>query len=409
MEDVQPHHSAQHNADQGNLKQKRARDEDVGTSSKRSNLQTKIYAVSTSNRFELLSSHEESDNHGASETVIIPPIYVYHIDNHPEFVRKIKETVTGKFSTELKENKIKVNLETVQDFRTLTTTLEASNIQFHTYADPLSKKTSLVIKNLHVSISEDEIKSELIEKYPTLVRVTRLHGKDRKPIPVVAVEFSSLENINQILKEKYLCNSVVKFETRRKHKGPIQCSRCQDFGHSKGNCRKNFTCAICAANHLTADCKAQSSIPLCVNCKSANKPHNHRADTRSSACDYYNRICSTRKDKNPPRMNQSPQPTPTLSSQTHFPLLPQTNVIPHFNQAPQIPVHQTYAQPHNPYPNIENHHTGSTDSSNSTNFINGILTKITNYFQKVIELYIPMLIEKLKDSITASLNASFAP
>lgn len=48
---------------------------------------------------------------------------------------------------------------------------------------------------------------------------------------------------------------------------PVQCHRCQKFGHSKNNCRRSFVCLKCAGGHPTTVCnKPRNTSGMCANC-----------------------------------------------------------------------------------------------------------------------------------------------
>jgi len=61
----------------------------------------------------------------------------------------------------------------------------------------------------------------------------------------------SHENIFDL---KELDNQSVTVELQAKPFDPVQCHRCQAFGHTKNYCRRPFICMICARAHPTTMC-----------------------------------------------------------------------------------------------------------------------------------------------------------
>ena len=49
-------------------------------------------------------------------------------------------------------------------------------------------------------------------------------------------------------------------------KGPLQCKRCQRFGHTQRNCGHGPRCVACGGPHLFADCPAPRGQPRCCGC-----------------------------------------------------------------------------------------------------------------------------------------------
>jgi len=58
-----------------------------------------------------------------------------------------------------------------------------------------------------------------------------------------------------------LCGLRVTVETYVAPKGPLQCKRCQRFGHTQRNCRYTPQCVACGGSHLSGDCPAPQGQP----------------------------------------------------------------------------------------------------------------------------------------------------
>ncbi|XP_064552250.1 putative cyclin-dependent serine/threonine-protein kinase DDB_G0272797/DDB_G0274007 [Drosophila montana] len=80
-----------------------------------------------------------------------------------------------------------------------------------------------------------------------------------KPINTFEIELTKKENNTKILELKHLGSQDIKVERQRKRTDPVQCHRCQAYGHSKNYCRRQFVCLKCGCkvfkderNRLTA-------------------------------------------------------------------------------------------------------------------------------------------------------------
>lgn len=153
-----------------------------------STMQTQ-YSVPISNRFNCL---QEENNQEPIQEHQIPPIYMNATENHALLIKDISQNITPKFETQLKNNKIRIQLKTIMDFRRTVRYLLATERQFHTYNDPANKKFSIVYKNTHTSFTEDDIFKDLKNQFYSTKKVTRLY-KNNIPIPVVTAEFSGEE------------------------------------------------------------------------------------------------------------------------------------------------------------------------------------------------------------------------
>ena len=74
-----------------------------------------------------------------------------------------------------------------------------------------------------------------------------------------------------------LLHTRVKFETPRKRREIVQCTRCQRYGHTKGYCHHSPRCVKCTGNHLTPECTkiGKSADVKCVLCN-GNHPANYK-------------------------------------------------------------------------------------------------------------------------------------
>lgn len=220
-----------------------------------------------------------SQDKPSSVTPKIPPIFIHNAttSNHKEIIRDIKAIANDEFTTELKNTYLKVNLKKQEHYRALSKYYMTNMVQFHTFQNPNDKPLSVIIRNVPISLTEDEIKQELEElKYP-VKSVTRLMNRDKHPIPICAVILPSNDVSNNILQLEYLANCKVTVEIWRKQHHIPQCHNCQQYGHTKNYCAAKPRCVKCNQDHHTKDCKKDSNTkPYCVNCQGNGHPASYR-------------------------------------------------------------------------------------------------------------------------------------
>lgn len=302
----------------------------------------------------------------------IPPIYVYNASNYKTVIEDIKTVITSDdFTTQCKSNAIRINLTNTTDFRKLTAFYDEMKIQYHTFSNPDDSVLSVVIRNMPLSISVEEIKEELAKTYP-VKKVTRLLSKDKFPMPLCVVDLEPDKKGNEIFNLTKFDHSIVSVEPRRKTRDIPQCTRCQRFGHTKNYCKLQPRCVKCSQNHHYLECpKRPGEMPTCVNCGA-----NHTANYRG--CPYYTdlktKINTQQQRKKSPDTYNRPSPS---------------------NQ--QVPNTSTSSQYR--HPNNSRTNTYATAVKNEQN-------PITNIFESILNFITPYL-DQIKQFICSLFTSMF--
>lgn len=269
--------------------------------------------VSDANSLPSTSTNEPgpSTSQPSEPKIKIPPIFL-PTSNYKEVTSDLKKIVKNAFTTSSTQNKLKINLTTIDDYRTVSKLYSDNNINFYTYQDPTSRPLSVVIKNIPVSLTDDEIKEELITYNLPIQKITRLLNKNHQPTLVVAVELTNNDAGKNIFKVDKICHAIIRIEPRKNNKNIPQCYRCQRFGHTRNYCNMEYRCVKCLGNHYYKDCpKAPNVPPTCVNCK-----ENHPANFRG--CTFFKNLQKS-TNKIPP-VQRRPEDTtiPTSQPRTTF-------------------------------------------------------------------------------------------
>ncbi|CAI6345144.1 unnamed protein product [Macrosiphum euphorbiae] len=321
----------------------------------------------------------------------IPPIYVYNISDYENFHTSLDNITFDNFSIVNTKSALKINLNSIDDYRTATKHFDETEIEYHTYQLPENKQLSVVIRNLPVNITEACIYNELQELKFEVASVTRLQNQFKSPIPIVAVLLS--KSSTEIFSLNRLLHCIVIVEPRKPSKDIPQCTNCQRFSHTKKFCHLPSRCVKCAGDHHYSQCQKPTDVPpKCVNCNS-DHPANYRG------CTFYKEISRT-KNKNKTSTNPS-------HGKNH------TNTIPHANtqnthsNQDNTNMHYTYASACNSNSNNNNYRGKSAKSTDNDNdFMKTLLplinTFVTQLMQKIIQ-NLPVIINSL------NLNTNGAP
>ena len=92
--------------------------------------------------------------------------------------------------------------------------------------------------------------------------------KQRVITKTVKIHFTTPELPNSVIL------GISTFKVKQFIPKPIQCFKCQGYGHMANECKNEATCRVCGQNHNSRDCTEKT--PKCVNCQGE-----HRSDDKS--------------------------------------------------------------------------------------------------------------------------------
>jgi len=208
----------------------------------------------------------------------------------------------------LANSDLKILLNTSDDYRKLRKALddvtslpdsdkkELGSIQFHTFRLPEDKPFTVFIRGLHHSTDLKALSDELTALGHHVINIINVHIKkkvDNKSIitklPLFKVEVKTCENNRHLFDIKNLGYCQISVEMPKKSPSLPQCTRCQDYGHTKNYCTKSPKCVECSERHSIKDCKSpKTTPPKCANCKDE-----HTANYKG--CSYYQSKISAMK------------------------------------------------------------------------------------------------------------------
>lgn len=148
--------------------------------------------------------------------------------------------------------------------------------EFYTFPYGKPKIHKVVLRGLPIDTDTEVIQNELIKlRYPIesirqLKRRILVEDSNRtvlQPIPLWLISTYILPDAPDIHKLTGLFHLKLTIEDYKFKQGPLQCYKCQGFGHKADACFIKPKCVKCAKEHLTKDCDAGSDItPTCANC-----------------------------------------------------------------------------------------------------------------------------------------------
>lgn len=215
--------------------------------------------------------------------------------------------------------------------RTLQTIFAQNNTPYYTYAPRNTKRQNqYLILGLDINYPTISEIDSALKDIPDIVSIRHMTKTDssgtKHPIPPVVVTTSpntTLTHFQNITDICYYKVRVVKYNPKQ---DITQCTNCQEFGHSKGYCRRQAVCVRCAGPHSIAECDRTKQAVLCSSCGG-----NHVASFR--LCPSRQKLLQQKHTKNTAKHIPPPTQTPTYSSPDDFPSLPKaTKNIPGFTK-----------------------------------------------------------------------------
>jgi len=168
----------------------------------------KRYKIEVSNKFEPLTrlpsnnttdtpiNENQSQNslksnnksHHDKKSNRIPPIFLYEANNYMEVIKDLRSMkLTSDFEARQFHEKIKIQLQNSDDFRTVTKYYEEMKLKFHSFVNPISTKLSVIMRPIPYSLTDEEIKQDLISLLFPVASATRLFNRLRQPTPLVSI------------------------------------------------------------------------------------------------------------------------------------------------------------------------------------------------------------------------------
>ncbi|KAL4143560.1 hypothetical protein QTP88_005878 [Uroleucon formosanum] len=233
------------------------------------------YAVLANENDEIENSDKilidiDSDTEAEQKVKPPPSIFISGILDFSAFRSRLIELIgADSFFVKSNVNNLKVQTNNADSYRATIHFLKESKAEYHTYQAQDEKPFRVVIRNIHPSTPLAEIGIAINEIGLFTVRnVSNVLNKTTKnKLPIFFIDLEPAEIKKEIFHITSLLNTKIKIEEPYKKRIIIQCTNCQEYGHSKSYCAHHPRCVKCAANHSTSTCtKSKDEPPACALC-----------------------------------------------------------------------------------------------------------------------------------------------
>lgn len=291
-----PKQHNKHNQPKGKLSNtkeshKRAKPEDHEDDEERSNPQKKKDEKETpkgnyKDQDELEDPQKQDTNKQQDKPPRRPPPIIFNsIGDFKEAAKTLKNSITD-ISLIFTRNGGKIQTKLAEDHEASIKQLKENNIPHHTYQNG-TRNAKMVLRGMHAIIDAEEIKELLETEDITANAVTQMkrnieENGNRKqiPMPLYIIEVAP-DQANKLKHLTGLSGYKIKIEPYRQDKKPLQCYKCQKFGHHSGGCGNKEVCVHCAGNHHSKECTAQQEgrQKKCANCGGSHEAKDTGCET----------------------------------------------------------------------------------------------------------------------------------
>lgn len=263
-----------------------------------------------------------------------PPIHIQGVTNFQAMTANLAAVAPkdSYHTKSLANNTVTVYPHSSVTYRSLVTHLRNNNIAFHTYQLKQDRAYRVVLRDIHYSIPTQDIVDELATKGHQVRNITNIrHRVTKEPLPLFFVDLEPQPNNKEIYDLHHIFHSKIRVEPPRPKKTTIQCTRCQEYGHSKTYCNKPYYCVKCGQQHDSKTCtKTRDTPATCALCQGKH-PANYKG-------------CSVYRDLTTSKNNRFPRPLPPPQTKTNTTLTPPSPQILTTNQNPLAYPTPTYTQ-----------------------------------------------------------------
>ncbi|KAL1123506.1 hypothetical protein AAG570_002584 [Ranatra chinensis] len=226
-------------------------------------------------------NHPDAASASATATCKPPPIHIAEVSDFVGLCTAIAALVgPDGFECKSRLREVMVSPSTPSNYRAIVKYLSTKNLPYHTYQIKTEKAYRVVIRDLNQNIPLDIIRRE-IENHGHRVRAVSnvLHPKTKERLPLFFVDLEPASNNSDIFKIPKIYFSSIRVEEPHKRRDIVQCTRCQQYRHTKGYCNRPARCVRCGRDHDSATCEKSRDTPATCALCGGDHPANYKGCT----------------------------------------------------------------------------------------------------------------------------------
>jgi hypothetical protein len=273
--------------------------------------------------------HNNNNQTDKKKKNVKPPVIVVVHNNYKAVYEILKSISIENFALKLMSVGLKIITASLDDHKKCIEYFKSSGIHYYSHDLANQQPVKVVMSglpNLEIDYILEDLKAQHVNPFD--IKPMKIRQKRNADSTLYLLHFErGTVNINKLRQVKVVCNCIVNWEYYASTRvGPVQCRKCQMFGHGTRHCGIPARCVKCGADHLTENCEtikkpAGQTTPdeSRTSLKCANCLGNHTANF--SACPKrleYIRIQQDLKEKSKQKIHRNLSSNSTNNNNNNY-------------------------------------------------------------------------------------------
>ncbi|KAL1116567.1 hypothetical protein AAG570_005039 [Ranatra chinensis] len=207
-----------------------------------------------------------------------PPIHVAEVSDFEGLCYALEALVgSDGFTCRSRVHDIVIAPSTPDSYRAVVRYLAGNKFSYHTYQLQTERSYRVVMRGLNHRAPVGKIRTDIENQGHQVRGITNvLDSRTKRPLPLFFIDLEPAANNADIFDVSRVFFSEVRIEEPYRSRSTVQCTRCQEYQHTKGYCNRPPRCVRCGGGHESSTClKTRETPATCALC-GGDHPANYK-------------------------------------------------------------------------------------------------------------------------------------
>ncbi|KAL1139637.1 hypothetical protein AAG570_006615 [Ranatra chinensis] len=207
-----------------------------------------------------------------------PPIHVAEVSDFEGLCYALEALVgSDGFTCRSRVHDIVIAPSTPDGYRAVVRYLAGNKFSYHTYQLQSERSYRVVMRGLNHRAPVGRIRTDIENQGHQVRGITNvLDSRTKRPLPLFFIDLEPAANNADIFDVSRVFFSEVRIEEPYRWRSAVQCTRCQEYQHTKGYCNRPPRCVRCGGGHESSTClKTRETPATCALC-GGDHPANYK-------------------------------------------------------------------------------------------------------------------------------------